>query len=484
MTIFTITGGGTYDLATSLSLGDGVDFLNTPVTGGTLIVETSALENSTFVTSGLTTTVTGIGGYVTGFQAGDLVTVRDIATDYAIFDHSPDAAAQNATVSADLTDLISAESLLHEDEILTLSGSGLVTDNLGLLEGQSLFGFSLPGSIIADIDTYALEIREAFFGGVPQTASLFITVAADGTSPSVPDAYVTTDGQIAVCYLHGTGILTAEGERPVESLAIGDLVATHSGGLRPVKWIGRQSFDPRFIAGNRDRLPVRIEAGAFAPSKPAAALYVSPGHAMLVGDRLVLAKNLVNGITITQPECTETVVYYAIELATHDCVLANQCWGESFADGPGLRAQFHNAAEFQALYPDHAAPESLALYAPRPEAGPALEVALRPVLARVPARPGLLRGFIDIIEPGRIEGWAWDELNPELPVLLDIFAGETYLGQALACHYRADLAALRLGRGYCKFSFALPAALNGPLAVRGAAGGGEITPTDACRAAA
>ena len=41
------------------------------------------------------------------------------------------------------------------------------------------------------------------------------------------------------CFLKGTKIRTAEGEREIENLAIGDLLPTMSGGLRPVQWIGR-----------------------------------------------------------------------------------------------------------------------------------------------------------------------------------------------------------------------------------------------------
>ena len=39
------------------------------------------------------------------------------------------------------------------------------------------------------------------------------------------------------CFLKGTKIQTAEGERKTEDLAIGDLLPTMFGGLRPVQWI-------------------------------------------------------------------------------------------------------------------------------------------------------------------------------------------------------------------------------------------------------
>src|SRR5437868_13964570 len=43
------------------------------------------------------------------------------------------------------------------------------------------------------------------------------------------------------CFARGTLIRTADGEVPVESLAIGALVMTTNGAL-PVKWVGRQAM--------------------------------------------------------------------------------------------------------------------------------------------------------------------------------------------------------------------------------------------------
>src|ERR1700757_2491777 len=66
-------------------------FTNNTGDSGILTVETTALE-----TSG---GAVGIGGVVQNFLPGDSIVVRDLATDYALFDQSPDAAAQNASVA-------------------------------------------------------------------------------------------------------------------------------------------------------------------------------------------------------------------------------------------------------------------------------------------------------------------------------------------------------------------------------------------------
>ena len=86
------------------------------------------------------------------------------------------------------------------------------------------------------------------------------------------------------CFLKGTQIETADGERRIpEDLAIGDRLPTLFGGLRPIQWIGRypiKKSDPS-KAWVRDALPVRIARSALAPDVPRADLYVTAGHALL-----------------------------------------------------------------------------------------------------------------------------------------------------------------------------------------------------------
>ncbi len=317
------------------------------------------------------------------------------------------------------------------------------------------------------------------------------TVATDAAGVNSGNGEVIVTLEQALCFLHGTRILTPTGEVPVEALGIGDAVVTRFGGIQKVRWIGRQSYDPCFLRHNRGNLPVRIRAGALGEGQPARDLLVSPGHSLLLGDVLVLAGTLVNGITITQAPGADNaapVEYYQIDLGRHDCVIAEGAWAESFADGPDLRGQFPNAGEFFALYPDIPPAEELSLCAPRPERGTALEAVLRPVvaIASIGLTPGRLEGYIDRAGAWKVEGWAFDHGHPDLPVMLEIMLGEETLGTILACDTRADLAAAGKGSGRCAFSFTaprhlLPEALSG-LRVRRAADGAELAVSDARQA--
>jgi hypothetical protein len=210
-------------------------------------------------------------------------------------------------------------------------------------------------------------------------------------------------------------------------------------------------------------MPVCIHAGALGRNLPARDLYVSPGHSMLIENTLVLAASLVNGLTITQDWAPETIDYFQIELDAHDCVIAEGTWGETFADGPGLREKFHNQEEFYRLYPYYKTPERLALCAARPERGEALDTVLRPIVAQAMkgVRPGPLIGYIDqVILPRRIEGWAHDASHPEMPVLLEVLLEGRVVGTVLACDYRADLKEAGFGNGRCAFNFNAPASFK------------------------
>jgi len=291
-----------------------------------------------------------------------------------------------------------------------------------------------------------------------------------------PAAYVAEP----LCFLRGTNILTHTGEVCVEALNIGDLVVTRFNGMQPVKWIGRQSYAAHFVQKDQDKLPVRIGANALGNRFPLRDLYVSPGHSMLLGGSLVLARCLVNGITITQGPAPRQIDYFSVELEDHDCVAAQGAWSETYADAPGQRAQFHNAAEYFALYPDAPPPDELRLCVPRPESGPKLDAALRPVVARAAgnAAPGPLEGYIEIVTEWRVEGWVRDVENPELPILLEIVLDGKVIGTVLACDFRGDLKAATKGNGRCAFRFKpparLPAELLPCLHIRRAADGAAI----------
>lgn len=356
-------------------------------------------------------------------------------------------------------------------------------NTLGLAEGTTISGFSVGDTIVLDdfsATSLSFANNELVLSAVYSTpspspgaspdsiVSLTLDISGNfesddfsllGSSDSYSGATTIALNPAVICFLKGTNILTATGERQVEELAIGDELVTRFGGMQQIKWIGRQSFSAIFTRNNQKKTPVRIAAGALGKNLPCRDLFVSPGHSMLLGDILVLARDLVNGVTIVQDEPAEDLHYYQIEFEKHDCVVAEDVWSESYADAPGLRAAFHNASDYYALYPEALPPTALNLCAPRPETGPLREAALRHIVARASAQAGIgkLKGWVEEVTPdGFVRGWAMDEAFPELPVLLEVLYDGEVIHTILASEHRDDLAQAGLGRGYHGFTLTLP----------------------------
>jgi hypothetical protein len=168
-----------------------------------------------------------------------------------------------------------------------------------------------------------------------------------------------------VCFAAGTRIATADGETAIEDLAEGDMVVTLDGAdraLAPVTWIGYRRVD--LAAHPRRELvaPVRIRSGAFGENTPHTDLVVSPDHALFVDGKLVVARLLLNGMTITQDLDVRAVEYYHVELPQHAILLAEGLTAESYLD-TGNRAMFSNAGLALVLHPDFAAIQGVSTWA-------------------------------------------------------------------------------------------------------------------------
>jgi hypothetical protein len=128
------------------------------------------------------------------------------------------------------------------------------------------------------------------------------------------------------CFLKGTMIRTAEGDRKIEDLAVGDLLPTVFGGTRAIQWVGRYRYrksDPA-RAWVRSILPIRIARSALGADVPHGDLYVTETHALLIDCVLVQAGNLVNDTTITRYEARDLdeLEFFHIKLERHDVIYA------------------------------------------------------------------------------------------------------------------------------------------------------------------
>ncbi|WP_419758168.1 Hint domain-containing protein [Acidisoma sp.] len=151
------------------------------------------------------------------------------------------------------------------------------------------------------------------------------------------------------CFAAGTLIATPDGDVAVEKLAVGDPVMTEGGGTALISWIGSRRIDVTRHPDPAQVWPVRIRAHAFAPSRPARDLFLSPDHAIFAEGVLIPVKHLVNGGSIAQVPAAE-VTYFHVELPEHSVVLAEGLPVESYLD-TGDRNSFAGGEGVQALHP-------------------------------------------------------------------------------------------------------------------------------------
>ncbi|WP_244424553.1 Hint domain-containing protein [Methylobacterium nodulans] len=208
------------------------------------------------------------------------------------------------------------------------------------------------------------------------------TGATGATGPIGPTGATGATGTVD-CFVVGTRLLTPQGERLIEDLAVGDLVTTADGAPRPIIWIGRRRV--RIDTHPQADLvrPVWIQAEAVAPGIPQRDMVLSPGHGVFFDGHLIPIGCLVNGQTIRTVPCAE-VEYMHVELDLHDIVLAEGLPCESYLES-GRRSDFADQGGVTTLHPTFMPLNYEAACAPFAIAGPALDAARAQIEARAVA---------------------------------------------------------------------------------------------------
>ncbi|WP_048862120.1 Hint domain-containing protein, partial [Acidisphaera rubrifaciens] len=270
----TITNGGTFDVGTNTFSGFVGQALNVTygTGGGTFVVDQDPVSPPGFLSGGIN--INGYGG------AGDYI----------------------------------------DDKAITFS---------------SIKSYSISYSASNNDETITFKKGAGGAGGTAGTITVNGDPLATGTfAANAGPLHLANDGNggtLLQCFLAGTALATPDGERAVETLAPGDLVLTASGSAAPITWIGHRTVERARLADADMRDPVVIAAGAIAPGLPARDLRVTADHAILIEDRLIPARLLVNGTTIRQAPIA-TYTYFHVELDRHDILLAEGLTTESYLD--------------------------------------------------------------------------------------------------------------------------------------------------------
>ena len=150
-----------------------------------------------------------------------------------------------------------------------------------------------------------------------------------------------------ICFLEGTKVLTDKGYKNIEALKENDLVQGQDNKLHPVKWIGVQTIDPNAHVHPYSVLPIKIKANALGENVPSNDLFLSPNHALCIDDLLINAGALVNNVNIQNTYSLEPFKYYHIELESHELVITENTFTESYLPQNDKRSDFDNGKEIE-----------------------------------------------------------------------------------------------------------------------------------------
>jgi hypothetical protein len=421
----------------------------------------------------------GTGGTLSGFGTVratvlDGGVISAAGGDLAVF--APISGAGSAQIAAGAT-LFAADGLALAGGVTLAPGGGG-----GVLE---LFGGATScTTVIAGVgSTTAIDIASCTLtraawtppspdqGGIGvldlgSAGALELQLAA-GMDPQQVSFSLASDGMggtrisLIPCFRTGTLIATAEGPRPVESLRVGQRVVTLSGGLRPIRWLGRRTYSQAAVREQPQLRPVRILARTLCGGMPDRDLWLSPRHGVILetscGRRIVPAVALVDGMLAQRCEYYEPVAYVHIGLDVHDAILA---------EGLAVETYLPHATDAEALFHEEHGKRTPAL----PPRWPALDCGLSLAGAigsraapKRQAAKSIVRGNLERVictsSGVRAQGWARHGVDSAGPATVRFYINNTPCGLTIANQWRPDLD--NAGLGACGFDSLVVTPLKG-----------------------
>lgn len=153
----------------------------------------------------------------------------------------------------------------------------------------------------------------------------------------------------------GVFVATAEGERAIEELRVGDEILTRDHGLQPLRWIGQVSLEWATLRRRPHLRPVVIRKGALGQGLPEADLTLPPHHRLVTnqgGHEVLLSARTLAGTSGVYEADALGVTYTHLQFDRSEIVLRNGIWVEAFNPCDAVRGPFATQrAELFELYP-------------------------------------------------------------------------------------------------------------------------------------
>ncbi|MBK5934271.1 putative secreted protein (type I secretion substrate) [Rhodovulum imhoffii] len=235
----------------------------------------------------------------------------------------------------------------------TLSGGAgadwFVGSGLGGGATDVITDFEATGGDVIDLSSYFVTLDDVVAATVELgDGSILISlpIGLGGGAVQVLDttiADLNATNVNVVCFTEGTLILTSNGEKPVETLVVGDEVLTYNGHSKPLKAINIRRLGQLELGDRPNLWPVVIEKNALGSGIPHKRLRVSPQHRLLINSKiaqriagepaLVSAKKILGHPGTRQPRPPNGCTYIHLIFEEHEVIQANGCWSESFYPG-------------------------------------------------------------------------------------------------------------------------------------------------------
>jgi Ca2+-binding RTX toxin-like protein len=224
-------------------------------------------------------------------------------------------------------------------------------DTFRVTDGSNVIitDFSNSDGDIIDLSSYFSTLDAVIDAATEQSdGSLLITLPGTLSDGSVT-IYDTTIDDLTrlniniVCFCAGTTIRTQEGDRPIETLTVGDAITIYDGSTRILRAINRRILGQNELAVRPHLWPIKFTAGALGNNVPSKDLSVSPQHRILSNSpiaarmagtpALIAAKEFLDIDGVSQPHPKGSITYFHLVFDQHQIVCANECWSESFFPG-------------------------------------------------------------------------------------------------------------------------------------------------------
>lgn len=203
---------------------------------------------------------------------GALIPDTLLSADYNLFLSSLGPLQTNKTLTDASNVLYVGEQTSLDSRNTEILGSGTAQPGVQLLSLVIPTGTQVDVIYMRDLDSGELILT--YPGDAPNLLSAIALVL------TIDEVGYDMQAAAPLCFVKGTRLMTPGGPRPVERLAVGDMVLDWSG--RPVRVLAcpRSHYDTPPEAWR----PVVVEADAFGPGLPERRLKVSPQHRICLPD--------------------------------------------------------------------------------------------------------------------------------------------------------------------------------------------------------